>query len=83
MCLIIVFMHVCVSVWLRGRGPLEVPCHQVWPDILAAHVISEAPTFTVIFTASSPDSRWQFSNLAWFRYQNAFFSHHCRLTVFS
>lgn len=71
-------MCLCVR-WMAPGGP---PCHQVQSDILAAHV-SEAPTSTVIFTASYPLWWWQFSNLAGFRYQNAFFSHLCRLTVFS
>lgn len=62
---------------------MGAPRHQVLSDILAAHVISEAPPSTIIFTAFSPFWWWQFSNLAGFRYQNAVFSHHCCLTVFS
>ncbi len=72
-----------MSVCWEGGGAPGAPCQQVQPDILAAHIISEAPPSTVIFTASSLLWWWQFSNPAGFRYQNAFFSHHCRLTVFS
>lgn len=74
MCLYV--RHLC---WREALGPPATRCSLIYWLLM----LSVRPPSTVIFTASSPLRWWQFSNLAGFRYQNAFFSHHCRLTVFS